>query len=229
MAYTSYDGGQPKVFNKITYIALHDRVSNPTDTTTINDFEDGIIIPAVVDDSPDFTGDEATSDPLLAIDGSTIISTVTPGTFVVEWDSANLGQELLTELLGASAAATITAGTGGVITAGKVTKLNQNYTTYKAVSFIDSTGEMDLFGPSVQLDSSLTYSDNVIKIHTIATLLTFGSPSSQLGPLNLIESTTSVISPTSGILGALGSIQFNSNPEVTKIESQTTTKSKSTL
>lgn len=210
MAYTPLDSANT-IFNKISYISLHEQPKDSnglpdiTSTTGYQEFTgNGQLIPAVVNDTVDFVGDDPTTDTVTSIDGSTIIERTTEaGTFVVEFNTANIGPGALGALLGASGAASVTSSSGGSVlpVAGTSTKIPRTRTFRTGVNFIDSTRATSLFAPDCQVMVNTSYEDDLLVISVRVTVL--GVTTNTLSDLNLIQLTSgtffdsSIIGPSS--------------------------------
>lgn len=189
-----------KKFVKITKMALHDFATGVTESTATGAYADyavGEYIPAVIQDSIDFSGDEATTDTLKAIDGSTISSYERDSaTFSIDFNTADLEEELLEKLCGADAASAVTSLTiFGETAPARTQKLKISGSIETAVSLISSDGLAVLFIPKAQITTSLSFTDNHVVISGTITALSYDK--GVLGDVNILHATTST-----GIIGS---------------------------
>lgn len=183
-------------FTKIRRMALHDYASTVTEDTAVGSYADyavGRYIPAIINDSIDFSGDDASLETLKAIDGSTISSyTSDPATFSIDFLTADLEEDLLVALTGLDASkitGVASVAIFGESGAGTSVALNISGNIKTAVSLISEDGLAVLFIPNAQIVTSLSYSDNHIVISGTINALSYDKGS--LGDVNILHSSSS--------------------------------------
>lgn len=221
-----------KKFVKITKMALHDYATGVTENTATGSYADyavGEYIPAVIQDSIDFSGDEATIETLKDIAGGTISSYESDSaTFSIDFLTADLEKDLLIKLTGAEAAEDVTSLTiFGETSAADSQALKISGSIETAVSLISSDGLSVIFIPKAQITTSFSYSDNHVVIAGTITALTYDK--GILGDVNVLHAKSST-----GIIGSSltlpsGTYSVDAPIEVKEATTPSSKSSKSTL
>lgn len=194
MAVKNLGGSQQLLAGQGDIIVFSAPAGGYTSSTTLaNVLTNGASLGQVVQDATSWDGEQVSFSQILDEQGDVITSRATNGTHQVSFDLADLEADFIAAFLGAESITVATGGATAVFKDGTVTCYGFGHklpVKVRPLMITNDEGNRAIFFPKAKMAASLSWSDNLWRLHVVATAEFMDSAT--LKTCMILSSTTSV-------------------------------------
>lgn len=194
MAVKNLGGSQQLLAGQGDIIVFSAPAGGYTSSTTLaNVLTNGASLGQVVQDTTSWDGEQVSFSQILDEQGDVITSRATNGTHQVSFDLADLEADFIAAFLGAESITVATGGATAVFKDGTVTCYGFGHklpVKVRPLMITNDEGNRAIFFPKAKMAASLSWSDNLWRLHVVATAEFMDSAT--LKTCMILSSTTSV-------------------------------------
>lgn len=194
MAVKNLGGSQQLLAGQGDIIVFSAPAGGYTSSTTLaNVLTNGASLGQVVQDATSWDGEQVSFSQILDEQGDVITSRATNGTHQVSFDLADLEADFIAAFLGAESITVATGGAAAVFKDGTVTCYGFGHklpVKVRPLMITNDEGNRAIFFPKAKMAASLSWSDNLWRLHVVATAEFMDSAT--LKTCMILSSTTSV-------------------------------------
>ena len=194
MAVKNLGGSQQLLAGQGDIIVFSAPAGGYTSSTTLaNVLTNGASLGQVVQDATSWDGEQVSFSQILDEQGDVITSRATNGTHQVSFDLADLEADFIAAFLGAESITVATGGAAAVFKDGTVTCYGFGQklpVKVRPLMITNDEGNRAIFFPKAKMAASLSWSDNLWRLHVVATAEFMDSATRKT--CMILSSTTSV-------------------------------------